>query len=144
MIEGRLGGAFARFLAFFRLGRLMKRLAVPLAAVMLSAFVLAPAAASASTAEVNRSTLAIYYRAAPGEANRLSATTTGGFPRSGSVTFSDPGASITPGNGCTGSTAHVVICAFDFGASPALPRAPDADPAGANVHGPRQPPGSHT
>ena len=63
----------------------------------------APAVAAASTASI--SIKRVFYAAAPGEVNQLTVSASGA-----DFSLSDPGASIQPGNGCTGGPGSV-ICA---------------------------------
>ena len=51
--------------------------------------------------------MALVYRAAPGEANRVVIEVTGG---SSPWTLSDPGAAVVPGDGCTAIDAHTASC----------------------------------
>ncbi len=51
----------------------------------------------------------ILYTAAPGEANAVTIARPADAPFSGKADVSDPGATITPGAGCTSASAHTVV-----------------------------------
>jgi hypothetical protein len=83
-----------------------------IALLSLATLALLPAAADAATVKVvveppDRGPWAgIDYRAAPGETNRVEFTELNDT----TVRVVDPGATITPGAGCTATNAHTVVC----------------------------------
>jgi hypothetical protein len=82
-----------------------RRLLPPVALLFLALSALSPAAVHASSASVDSQHGWLTYVAAKGEANNLT------FSRSGTtLTVTDSGATITPGNKCTRVTDHQVTC----------------------------------
>jgi Ca2+-binding RTX toxin-like protein len=75
-----------------------------LVALLLLGFGSSPASGATVEARAG-ATPEFVFTAAPGETNRLTVDFDGG------VRFTDPGATITAGAGCTASSAHVAICA---------------------------------
>src|SRR4051794_26185491 len=88
-----------------------------LATLVATVVLLLPAAASASTAqvEVEQSYGTYYYvayDAAPGEVNDLTAS-----GDEHGIVLTDPGAEIMPGDGCTSTGAPSVACTHEYGLS---------------------------
>src|SRR4051812_9913368 len=74
-------------------------------AATIAALALLPACANASTASVGVNSQ-LTYAATTGETNSVSITS----PATDTYSISDPGATITPGAGCTTVNANQVTC----------------------------------